>query len=89
MQEGVYQLVSQARWDKTYRLMFELNSMNLDGIEWVNRLMLDYIRGFLVYFSIMYREINIHLKGLHLTLVSWKPYRDEKGWRMMGVFIFA
>jgi hypothetical protein len=39
-------------------------------------------RGFLVYVSRTYRAMVRYLKGLHLSLDSWHPERDEDGWRM-------
>ena len=42
------------------------------------------IGGFLVYGSITYRDINPYLKGLHLTLDTWIPHRDEEGRKIQG-----
>jgi hypothetical protein len=36
--------------------------------------------GFLVYVSRTYRAMVPYLKGIHLTLDSWQPNRDEDGW---------
>ena len=38
-------------------------------------------RGFLVYLSRTYPSIVPYLKGLHLTIDSWRPLRDEEGWK--------
>jgi hypothetical protein len=27
-----------------------------------------------------------YLKGLHLTIDSWRPHRDEDGWRLTGEY---
>ena len=43
---------------------------------------MESIRGFLVYFSRKYKDRNLYLKGVHLTLDSLIPYRDEEGWRL-------
>jgi hypothetical protein len=40
------------------------------------------IRGFLIYVSRTYKAMVPYLKGLHLTLDSWRPNRDEEGWRL-------
>ena len=45
---------------------------------------MDSIRGFLVYVSRTYRYMTPYLEGVNLTLYSWRPYRDEEGWRMIG-----
>ena len=31
-----------------------------------------------------YRDMNPYLKGLHLTLYSWIPYREQYGWQLRG-----
>jgi hypothetical protein len=38
-------------------------------------------RGFLVYVSRTYKSMVPYLKGLHLSLDSWRPNQDEDGWR--------
>ena len=45
----------------------------------LDRANMEYIRGFLVYAAITYRDMNPYLKGLHLNLDSWRPFRDKKG----------
>ena len=40
------------------------------------------LRGFLVYVSRTYRGFVPYLKGLHLSLDSWRPNRDEDGWKI-------
>jgi hypothetical protein len=41
-------------------------------------------QGFLVYVSRTYKAMVPYLKGLHLTLDSSRPDRDEDGWRMVN-----
>jgi hypothetical protein len=43
---------------------------------------LESIRGFLVYVSRTYPEFVPHLKGLHLTLDSWRVNRATDGWKV-------
>jgi hypothetical protein len=38
-------------------------------------------RGFLVYVSRTYGAFVPYLKGIHLTLDSWRPFRDDDGWK--------
>ena len=38
------------------------------------------VRGFLVHAARVYPDLKPYLKGLHLTLESWRPDRDEHGW---------
>ena len=48
----------------------------------INRKELERIRGFLVYVSLTYDIMIPYLKGIHLTLESWRQDRDEEGWRL-------
>ena len=79
-QEGLHGLVSQYRWDKTWILMAELVGMEQEGSEGIHQASMKYNRGFLVYVSRTYRDMNPYFKGIHLDLDSWRPYRDEDGW---------
>ena len=38
---------------------------------------IESIRGFLVYLSSTYRDMNPYVKGVILTLYIWRLYRDE------------
>ena len=48
------------------------------------RARMDSIRGFPVYLSRTYRYMNPYLKGVNITLDSFRPYRYEEGWRLIG-----
>jgi hypothetical protein len=39
-------------------------------------------RGYLVYLSRTYPALVPYLKGIHLTLDSWRPHRDPSGWKI-------
>jgi hypothetical protein len=41
-------------------------------------------RGFLVYVTRTYPALVPYLKGIYLTLDSWRDGRDDEGWRMQG-----
>ena len=43
---------------------------------------LESSRGFLVYVSNTYRAMVPYLKGIHLTVDSWRTDRDDDGWRL-------
>lgn len=77
--DAVYKTVSLERWQKTKAHLKQLE-------EWIKqkeipRKPLESIRGYLVYVSLTYRSMVPYLKGLHLTLESWRDDRDEDGWR--------
>ena len=42
---------------------------------------LEQYRGFLVYVSQTFEAMVPYLKGIHLTLDSWRDNRDREGWR--------
>ena len=79
--EAVFKTVSQERWDKTKKHVATL-------ADWagkddpINRKELERIRGFLVYVSLTFKALVPYLKGIHLTLESWRPDRDSEGWRV-------
>lgn len=82
-EDAVYKTVSQERWDKTKGHVAQLE-------EWsespdIPRKELERIRGFLVYVSLTYTIFAPYLKGIHLTLESWRPDRDDEGWRMTSI----
>jgi hypothetical protein len=42
------------------------------------------IRGFLIYVDRTYPWLSPYIKGLHLTIDSWRPGREESGFKMRG-----
>jgi hypothetical protein len=48
----------------------------------LNHKQLESHRGFLVYISCTYPSLVPYLKGIHLTLDSWRPNRDADGWKI-------
>ncbi|KAL7581491.1 hypothetical protein ACA910_022060 [Epithemia clementina (nom. ined.)] len=77
---GVYKLVSGERWAKVKEHIGNLKEWAQQDT--INRKALERVCGFLVYVSLTYSMITTYLKGIHLTLVSWRPDRDESGWKM-------
>ena len=39
------------------------------------------ISGFIVYVAQTYPALMPYMKGIYLTLNSWRPQRDEEGWK--------
>ncbi|KAL7559218.1 hypothetical protein ACA910_013109 [Epithemia clementina (nom. ined.)] len=78
--DGVFKLVSQERWEKLKAHIANLRMWS--GEAGINRKELERIQGFLVYFSLTYTTLTPYLKGIHLTLESWRNNRDKEGWRM-------
>jgi hypothetical protein len=75
-------MVSQGKWEKTQFLIWELKLM----LEWdfLPLQQLLEIWGFLVYVIRMYPWLNPYIKGLHLTVDSWRPSREESGFKLKG-----
>lgn len=44
---------------------------------------LERCRGFLIYIFHMYKPFVPYLRGLHLTLESWRDFRDEDSWKLV------
>jgi hypothetical protein len=40
--------------------------------------------GFLVHVSMTYPTMRVYLKGFYLTMNSWRPFRDDHGWKLSG-----
>ena len=77
----VFKTVSQERWNKTRNHVKQLKEWADDG-GLVDRKELERIRGFLVYVSLTFEVMVSYLKGIHMTLESWRDDRDEDGWRL-------
>jgi hypothetical protein len=73
--------ISQERWEKTKLILnwTDNSTTECDKIEFKT---LESYRGFLVYVVRTYPMMNPYLKGIHLTLDSWRPWRKEDGWKM-------
>ncbi|KAL7571471.1 hypothetical protein ACA910_019223 [Epithemia clementina (nom. ined.)] len=72
--DGVYKFVSNERWEKV-----QLHVSNLE--KWfkqdqIDRKALEHTRGYLVYVTLTYGSMTPYLKGIHLTLESWRLDRD-------------
>jgi hypothetical protein len=75
-------MVSQDKWEKTQRLIGEMSEMMAQDHYPLARLL--QIRGFLMYVVRTYPWINPYMKGLHLTIDSWRPFRGTDGFKLRG-----
>ena len=75
-------MVSQEKWEKTQRLIGEMSEMMAQDHYPLARLL--QIRGFLMYVVRTYPWINPYMKGLHLTIDSWRPFRGPDGFKLRG-----
>ncbi len=74
--------VTQEKWEKTKRLISEMAAMVVCHHCTLRRLL--QIRGFLMYVIWTYPWINPYMKGLHLTIDSWRPFRGVDGFKLRG-----
>ena len=81
-------LVSEDKWFKTKKWIAWIleHAGNKEGLPYQDLLS---CRGFLIYISRTYRPFKPYLRGLHKTIDSWRPYRDEEGWKMMQSILEA
>ena len=77
----MYVTVTIARWNKGKAQIQWIHDQILVGSLMCHKTLESY-RGFLVYLSWTYPSLVPHLKGIHLTLDSWRPHRDQDGWRL-------
>jgi len=76
--------VAQDKWEKTQRHI-EWIVEHFDDADGIPFKPLERIRGFLVYTTRTYPSMVPYLKGIHLTLDSWREHRDDEGWKLIGV----
>jgi hypothetical protein len=79
-EDGVYVSVSQERWDKTRRILLDLEEGLERELPQFSHKQLLSDRGFLIYVARTYPTMAPYLKGLHLTIEHWRDNRDEQGW---------
>lgn len=80
--ERVTVLVSEEKWEKTKCWI----SWVLEHCEEKDSLPYQELlscRGFLIYVSRTYGPFKPYLRGLHKTIDSWRPYRDDEGWKCL------
>jgi len=85
VQDGsVYVYVSQEKWEKAQKYVSSwLANVKHDTTNsFLDFKDLERGRGFLVYLSRTYPAITPFLKGIHLTLDSWRDGRDADGWKI-------
>jgi hypothetical protein len=80
---GVYVTVSDEKWEKSQRYIGEMLTelwTSQDGR--LDFKPLESKRGYLIYVTRTYPSTVPYLKGIHLTLDSWRANRDEDGWNI-------
>jgi hypothetical protein len=78
--------VTQERWEKMKRIILWIEE-EMKGSDTIEFKTLERHRGFLIYVGRTYPVVIPYLKGIHLSLDSWRPWRKDDGWKMMQVEI--
>ncbi len=80
--EGLYVTCSQEKWDKGKRLVEELYKLVVEEKKkTLDRSILEKHVGFLVHLSRTFPALFPYLKGIYLTMESWRLGRDADGWK--------
>jgi hypothetical protein len=74
-------LVSDSKWAKTKKWLKWLKD-ELEVSEYIDFKELERCRGFLIYVSRTYKPFIPYLRGIHKTIDSWRPFRDQDGWKL-------
>jgi len=78
--------VTQDCWNKT-KLIVTWVVEEMAQSDTLHFKTLESHRGFLVYVGRTYPVLVPYLKGIHLTLDSWRPWQKSDGWKMTEVEI--
>ena len=82
-----YKTVSQEKWEKTKkevgRLREEMDQLaTATPKDTMNSKTLEQVAGFLNHVGRAFPVIRIYLNGVYATLNSWRPDRDDEGWKI-------
>jgi len=76
-------LCTQDKWEKACGYIRSLQE-TCHGSNVFNHKELESIWGFLIYVIRTYPAFTPYLKGIHLMLGSWRPHRNEEGWKTLA-----
>ena len=74
--------VSQEKWDRTKEFLLWVRDCMNQPEPLLERKRFQSGKGFLVHISLCYEFMQPYLKGFHLSENSWRPNRDEDGWKL-------
>ena len=81
-EEGIVVLTSQEKWDQLKRICHHWLTQLDNANTTLDHKTLRSDRGFLVYVTQAYPCMIPYLKGIHLSLETWRGGRDEEGWKI-------
>ncbi len=80
--EGLYVSCSKEKWNKGKKLIEDLfQAVVVRKETHLNRKLLEKHVGFLVHLSRTFPALFPYLKGIYLTMESWRVGRDNEGWK--------
>lgn len=81
--DAIFKTVSKEKWEKGRTIIQYLveRCKGSDVPSTLNHRDLTSKRGFLVHLSMTFTNLVPFLKGLHLTIDSWRPLRKDDGWK--------
>ena len=81
---SITKTVSSEKWYKGQNMLKQLQTQLLDGgaNTMLDHKSLEQTRGFLVHLCLTFGSMVPFLKGIHLTLDSWRAKRGSEGWKM-------
>jgi len=79
-------MVTSDKWLKARALIAQLMDIASTSNEFDFK-MLESAYGFLIYVVRTYPAFNPYLKGIHLTIDSWRPGRRDDGWKDVGEYL--
>ena len=81
--ESITKSVTVEKWQKGQAIIQSISKVlgSKMGILFDHKT-LERQRGFLVHLAMTFTSITPFLKGIHLTLDSWRPKRGPEGWKM-------
>ena len=84
----ISKLVAQEKWDKGRTIVIKLKEKckgKEDGRPMLVRKELEKVTGFLNHLSMTFDDMTPFLKGLYLTMNSWRPNRDDEDWKVTDI----
>ena len=83
---GVFVQAMKSKWLKVQNILrrYQEKYNTADCLPMFDFKTLSEDVGFLVHVSLTYPTMRVYLKGFYLTMNSWRPFRDDHGWKLSG-----
>ena len=83
---GLYAQAMKSKWIKVQGILRSYQELfnTSESLPSINLKSLAEDVGFLVHVSLTYPVMRLYLKGFFLSMNSWRPYRDDHGWKLSG-----